>query len=115
MKYIVKDILRCVYIGVLIALGLGILLTIIALVFRLNILQAIALSWIYSGCLALLVGGISFLRPNTQRPLDYKNDWERYFKKLNIGHVILLIGTTLLILGIPVYNAWYYQNGGMMF
>lgn len=111
-KYILLDVLRCICIGILIALGLGVFITLIALIFRLDILRVLYTSWISTGCFGMFIGGMSFLWPNTQRPLDYRTDWEKYFKKLNIGYVILLIGLTILILGIPVYNIWWSLKYG---
>lgn len=111
-KYTLLDILRCIYIGILIALGLGVFITLIALIFRLDILQVIYTSWICTGSFGMLIGGISFLKPNTQRPLKYSTEWEKYFKKLNIGYVILLVSLTTFILGISVYNIWWSLKYG---
>jgi magnesium-transporting ATPase (P-type) len=113
LKYILFDVLRSICIGILIALGLGVFITLIALIFRLDILQVLFSAWIFTGCIGMFIGGMSFLWPNTQRPLDHRDDWEKYFKKLNIGFVILFIGITILILGLPVYNIWWSLKYGV--
>lgn len=105
---IVKDTLRCILIGLIIAAGLGILMSLAALIFGSSIPDLISRSCIYVGCFTLFIGGLSFLRPHTQRPLDYKKEWERYFKRMNIGVVILIVGIILLFIGIVLYDITYY-------
>jgi len=110
IKAYIKDVARCIYIGILIAAGIGVVMVIAALVFRGDILDILYRAYIYIGCLAISVAGISFLMPKTLRPLDYNEDWERYFSKLNIGYVILLIGLTLLAAGVVLSIIVFYQS-----
>lgn len=99
-----KDILRCVFIGCVVGLGLSVFAVLTALVFRYNVGELVYRFEFYAGMLALLVAGLSFFRPDTTRPFDYEDRWKAYFKKLNIAFVIMFIGLTLVTIGSIAYS-----------
>lgn len=113
LLFIIKDIARCVYIGLLIAGGSALLMLLLGLIFRQNILMLIYVTCFSIGSMALSVAGISFLKPSTLRPLDHKEEWENYFKILNIGLVLFFIGITLFLVGITVYDINFSLTNGV--
>jgi hypothetical protein len=110
IKGLARDLARCVFIGLFIAAIFAVLMVIVTLISGWNWLDLLYRSYFYIGSLGLLIAGLSFLKPSTLRPLDYKNDWERYFKKMNIGFVFLFVGITLMVIAVVLYNIRYYQT-----
>ena len=45
----------------------------------------------YFAVFGYILSGISFIRQELMRPLNYQEQWEKYFKKLNLAGVILFM------------------------
>lgn len=50
------------------------------------------------GTLGLAIAGMSFLKSDLMRPLNYQKEWETYFKKFNLSFVILIISIFIIII-----------------
>lgn len=51
----------------------------------------------YFSILGLAIAGMSFLKQDLMRPLNYQNQWQTYFKKLNLAFVTLFISIFIAI------------------
>ncbi|MDI6618776.1 MAG: hypothetical protein QME45_08910 [Clostridiales bacterium] len=111
LEYIVtciKDVLKSIMVGIIVTMIFGVISLIASLLIRKNILVVLYSVYIFFGSAIMAIAGISFLFPDTQRPFEHKEEWERYFKKINFGLVLLIAGVTVLVFGVIAYNGYYY-------
>lgn len=50
----------------------------------------------------LSISAISFIKKDLMRPLNYQRQWETYFYKLNLSHVIFLISFFVMIFSFTI-------------
>jgi len=50
----------------------------------------------------LALSGISFIKRDLMRPLNYQRQWETYFKKLNLSHVIFFISVFIIVISFAI-------------
>lgn len=104
-----KDILRCAYIGICISAGVlllvGLILPIIIGFDIFRIFDGAKNVLYFAGSLGLFLSAGFFMKRDGTRPLVYKDKWKKYFKKLNIGFVIMFVSLSIIIMGIIIqYN-----------
>lgn len=99
-----KDILRCLYVGFCISAGILLLSGLILLIiYGLDIFKilSVATSVLYfAGSLGLFLSAGFFMKRDGTRPLVYKDQWKKYFKKLNIGFVVMFISLSIIVAGV---------------
>lgn len=99
-----KDILRCLYVGICISIGILLLSGVILfIIYGFNIFKILsgATSVIYfAGSLGLFLSAGFFMKRDGTRPLVYKDQWKKYFKKLNIGFVVMLVSLSIIVIGV---------------
>lgn len=108
MKGYVEDILYCLKISLyffIIPFVLGCIIGIVLHGF--DVLQVVI--WgcrivQILGCLGLAVAGMSFLKTDLMRPLNYQREWETYFKKLNLSFVILIISVIIIVVAFIIQD-----------
>jgi hypothetical protein len=108
IKNTFSDVLKCIGIGSLIAIGIGIITGVIAIIAsgaNLNL----TLEWIKRvvyivGGLGLFLSAGTFAQRDGTRPLIYNEQWKTHFKNLNIGFVFLAISFSIVVWGIMVQN-----------
>lgn len=113
LKYIIMDILKCMLIGSAIAIGVSLitgLITILVTWGNIGVtLDYIKFIIFLIGSLGLLLAGGAFAQREGTRPFIYDEQWKTYFKKLNIGFVILFICSTIILWGVLVYNLIFFK------
>lgn len=95
MKGFLKDLVRCLEISLvafIIPFGIGM---VVGMLFYGLDLKGM-LDWgrilvQFSAAIGMLVAGVSFIKPQTMRPLNYDEEWKIYFRKMNLSHVILFV------------------------
>ncbi|MGE5628084.1 MAG: hypothetical protein ACM3X7_08175 [Solirubrobacterales bacterium] len=95
MKEYIRDILYCLKISIYLFLGaflIGAVLGVIYLGFNFKGI----IIWgcrvvLYLSVFGYAVAGISFVKRDLMRPLNYQEKWNGYFKKLNLAGVILFL------------------------
>lgn len=102
---IFKDLLKCIKISVIVSFFLAIIGAIVSLFSKFTILQSINEALFLGGSIPFVLAAVSFVWPNSLlRPLSYKNEWKKHFRRFNIGFVFLFIGITIYILAIFLYD-----------
>lgn len=102
------DVLKCIVIGSIIAVGIGIITGLIAIVSSWGNLST-TLDWIKRviyivGGLGLFLSAGTFAQRDGTRPLVYNEQWKKYFKTMNIGVVFLFISFSVVTWGMMVHN-----------
>lgn len=108
MKKYLKDILYCVKFSIyifIVAFFIGGLIGLIVGGFNLVIIM----DWgsrisQYVSFLGLFISAVSFMREDSMRPLNYEEQWETYFTKLNLTFVIFFISLFILIFSICIQD-----------
>jgi hypothetical protein len=106
MKNILEDVLYCLKLSLYffaVPFIIGIIIGVILNGF--NITEA--LLW---GCrlteivaaFGLALAGISFVKKDLMRPLDYQKIWETYFNRLNLAQVIFIISIFVAVIGYTI-------------
>lgn len=102
------DVIKCIGIGSLIAIGIGLITGLISIAVTWGNLN-ITIEWIKR--ILYIVGGLSmflsagaFAQRDGTRPFIYNDQWKAHFKILNIGFVILVISFSVLAWGIMFHN-----------
>jgi hypothetical protein len=106
MKNILEDVLYCLKLSLYffaVPFIVGIIIGVILNGF--NITEA--LLW---GCrlteivaaFGLALAGISFVKKDLMRPLDYQKTWDTYFNRLNLAQVIFLISIFVAVIGYTI-------------
>ncbi|MCM0651072.1 hypothetical protein NBE98_22190 [Clostridium swellfunianum] len=95
MKNILEDVLYCLKLSLYFfaaPFALGIIIGLISHGFNLNevLLWGCRVTELVSA-LGLGIAGISFIKRDLMRPLDYEKVWRTYFHRLNLSHVIFMI------------------------
>lgn len=95
MKNILEDVLYCLKLSLYffaVPFVIGIIIGLILHGFNLNevLLWGCRISEIVAA-FGLALAGISFVKKDLMRPLNYQKQWETYFHKLNVAQVIFLI------------------------
>lgn len=103
-----KDLLNCAKLAVYIFIGVFLVGLIIGYLQSRGqwgevLLWGARLSLIASA-IGLGIVGMSFLKPDTMRPLEYQKQWEEYYSVLNLTYVILFVS---LFLGLISFAADY--------
>ncbi|MDF2672105.1 MAG: hypothetical protein K0R09_370 [Clostridiales bacterium] len=102
------DVFKCIAIGTLIAIGIGMITGLIGIAITWGNLST-TIEWIKRvlyviGGLSLFLSAGAFAQRDGTRPFIYNEQWKSHFKILNIGFVILIISFSVLIWGIMVHN-----------
>lgn len=108
IKNTLIDVIKCMGIGSAIALGVGIIAGLIAIISSWGNVS-ITLNWIKRviyivGGLGMFLSAGSFAQRDGTRPFIYNDQWKNHFKILNIGFVILFISFSVVVWGIMVHN-----------
>lgn len=95
MKYYLNDIFRCFKLSVYFFIVPFFIGAVIGIIMQGNDITGIVL-WgcrvvQYVAIFGLALAGMSFLKQDLMRPLNYQNQWETYYKKFNLSFVILFI------------------------
>lgn len=105
MNKIIHDLIKCIKYSLICAVILiiaGIIIGAIKSVISWSFSFTYIAEWgwkmgIYGSCFGLSISALSFVSKNTLRPLNYKEEWEEYFKKFNLPHVIFFISLFCLL------------------
>lgn len=104
--YLIKDILKCIIIGVIISLGLSLLASLVLIILygnkTVSILEGIKSVNYFFGAMGMLLSGGFFMKRDGTRPFIYKEEWKGHFKKMNIGFVIMFIGMAVIAFGVVI-------------
>lgn len=108
MRYLAKDIFKCMKVAFLISIIIFVLFSIIYYLFYGNssvtILYFIKDRLYNIGCLGFLISVGFFMQRNATRPLTYRQKWETMFRKLNLGIVIMVISLFICIYGMVIQS-----------
>lgn len=108
MKEYVEDILYCLKLSIyffIIPFAIGAIIGLILhgvdkmqiIIWGCRVMQ-------YLGCAGLALAGISFVKTDLMRPLNYQREWETYFKKLNLPFVILIISSVIIAIAFIIQD-----------
>lgn len=108
VKNTFSDVLKCICIGSLIAIGIGIVTGLIAIISSWGNVN-ITLDWVKRviyiiGGLGLFLSAGAFAQRDGTRPFIYNEQWKTHFKTLNIGFVILVISFSVVVWGMMIHN-----------
>ncbi|MBL4936309.1 hypothetical protein JK636_11110 [Clostridium sp. YIM B02515] len=100
MKHYLEDALYCLKLSLYFFAGSFIVGSIVGLIlhgfsFREVIVWGCRLTEII-GTIGLVLSGVSFVKRDLMRPLNYQRQWDTYFKKFNLSHVIFLIAIFII-------------------
>ena len=106
MKYYIEDILYSFKLSLYFFAGTFVLGIILGLILHgFNWTQVILLGCKFAEIVAtfgLALSAISFVKRDLMRPLNYQKQWETYFSKLNLSHVIFFISTFIIVLSFAI-------------
>jgi hypothetical protein len=106
MKHYIEDLLYAMKLSVYYFAGSFLLGAIIGLILKgFNWTEVIIWGCRVSEILAtfgLALSGISFIKRDLMRPLNYQRQWETYFRKFNLSHVIFLISVFIIVFAFTI-------------
>jgi vacuolar-type H+-ATPase subunit I/STV1 len=108
IKKLTKDILYCLKLSIYFFAAPFILGGVIGLIqhgFNLKeiLVWSTRLTLLFSA-VGMGVAALSFIRPDSMRPLNYQSEWEEYFGVLNLTVVILIISLAVAVYGFILDN-----------
>jgi hypothetical protein len=109
MKNILQDIAYCLKLSLYffaVPFILGIIIGLITQGFNITevLLWGCRLTQIVAA-FGLALAGISFVKKDLMRPLDYQKTWETYFNRLNLAQVIFIIS---IFVAVFAYTIEYF-------
>lgn len=103
IKNFLLDLLRCLKYAVIISLFVSIITSIFFIsryrCINLSLLNYFKKNLYYIGCFILFISIWFFIKPNTLRPLDYQNEWNKFFHKLSLAFVVMFTGLFTCCIG----------------
>lgn len=103
---IARDILKCAKIALFISIGAFILFGLIYIMFythrNINFLNFMKNNLYYIGCFGFLICSGFFIQKNANRSLEYQDEWNKMFHKLNLGLVVMFISFFICLYGMII-------------
>lgn len=102
------DIGKCILISIFCALIIGVLAGLISLIAygfdSFMIGDGIKRGLYYIGMFGLFISAGFFMQRDGTRPLAYNYEWKKYFKKFNLGFVIMFVSLFVCSIGMVLQN-----------